>query len=110
MDRKMMSLSVICIVIVSLMAVCVTASARISNAPLYTYRMEQASSEMNFLPTKMNSFTYITENRYTLDYGVPEGCNDDIKLPKRTRDFECPPTVESTCPSTCLWSCWPCWP
>jgi hypothetical protein len=42
---------------------------------LYTVRMEQASSEMNFLPTEQHNFTYTTEHGCTVDYTVSEYCS-----------------------------------
>jgi hypothetical protein len=46
---------------IALLAVTVTASPWSSNTPLYTYRMEQVSSKMNFLPTEQSIFAYTTE-------------------------------------------------
>lgn len=68
MDGKI-SLVVVSIALV-LLVTAVTASPWASSTPLYTLRMEQASSEMNFLPTTMNSFTYTTEKGYTLNYNT----------------------------------------
>ena len=44
-----------------------TAGSLMANTPLYTVRMEQASSEMSFLPTEMNGFTYTTEKGSTVN-------------------------------------------
>lgn len=50
--------------------IAVTASSWTSNTPLCMVRMEQVSSKMNFLPTAVNEFAYITEKGYTLNYNV----------------------------------------
>ena len=52
----------------ALAVTCVTASTSLCNTPLYTFRIEQASSKMNFLPTAMNEFTSTTEKGYNLTY------------------------------------------
>ena len=67
--QKRVSIAVISVSIMSLALACVTASPPTSNTPLYTFRMEQASSESNFLPTAVNEFTYNTKNGYTLNWG-----------------------------------------
>jgi hypothetical protein len=66
MDGKQRMTFVVMSVIFAALAVTVTASA-LPSTPLYTYRMEQASNKMHFLPTEMNGFTYIAEKGYTLD-------------------------------------------
>lgn len=67
--QKRVSIAVVSVSIMSLALACVTASPPTSNTPLYTFRMEQASSESNFLPTAANEFTYNTKNGYTLSWG-----------------------------------------
>lgn len=84
----------------------VSASNWISSTPLFVYRMEQASSEMNFLPTPMNDFTYIAENGHNLNYEVFECCQYNGVIPLKptelTCDFTCLPTsCQPTCDSTC---------
>lgn len=64
MDRKVLISA--CAAFVSLAVMCVTAAPWIVNTPLYTYRMEQASDRMSFLPTSMNTITYTTDERSTL--------------------------------------------
>lgn len=102
MDRKKMVIAVISASLALLAAACVTASSQTKNTPLYTVRMEQASSKMNYLPTVMNSFTYTAEKGYELDYDVLGCC--DAKL------FDVP--TASTCEGgtcgeeTCLYTCW----
>ncbi|MBU7028515.1 MAG: hypothetical protein HXS48_16395 [Theionarchaea archaeon] len=52
----------------------VTADFSTSSTPLYTVRMEQASSSMRFLPTERNKFTYTTEKGYMLTCDVMKSC------------------------------------
>lgn len=66
-ERRKLLVAVMSIVTVFLAVAFVTASPRSFNTPLYTFRMEQQSSEMNFLPGTMNTFIYTTEKGYTLD-------------------------------------------
>ena len=88
------------------------------NAPLYTFRMEQASSNMNFLPTAMNGFEYITEKGYVLDCAGKEYCNNVKPLASENPDTVCTciiitceetcytcSTCDSTCPATCPYTC-----
>lgn len=49
---------------------CATASSWTSHSPLYTFRMEQTSSEMNFLPAERNDFVYTAEKGYELNCDV----------------------------------------
>jgi hypothetical protein len=66
--QKWALMVVVSVAAVSLVMSTVAASPRESDTPLYTVRMEQVSSAMNFLPTEKNSFTYTTESGYTLEY------------------------------------------
>lgn len=50
----------------------VTAFTQTYNTPLYTLRMEQASSNMHFLPTTVNEFTYNAEKEFTLNMSTQE--------------------------------------
>ncbi len=109
MDRtEKMLMAAIGIAIVPLVAACVAASPQVATTPLYTVRMEQASSEMNFLPTAVNDFTYTTEKGYTLGYDIAGCCgslsSDTYQL---TCDYysTCQNTCPDTCPSTCAYSC-----
>lgn len=123
MDKKL-SYAVIGITIAFLVAATVAASPWISsNTPLYTYRMEQASSEMDFLPTEKNDFTYTTEGGYNLNYDVLGCCDDQnplIQTWQYTCEFyetcdtcstcstcsTCPATCPNTCQNTCPYTCW----
>ncbi len=99
----------------------VTATTSHSNTPLYTLRMEQVSSHMNFLPTAVNKFTYITEGGYTLKCRVCgrfDGVNPFAPVTDEPGCTEAPmftcreticvttcPTCTNTCPNTCQVSC-----
>lgn len=109
MDRIRMSIAVASAVVL-LAGAFVTANPQMTS-PLYTIRMEQASSEMNFLPTAVNEFTYSTEKGYSLTYGVAGCCVTPIAL---TEGIPCKVTFEtcvktcltcSTCGSTCGYTC-----
>lgn len=96
----------------------VAASSSPLNTPLYIFRMEQASSEMSFLPTEVNQFTYITEKGYTLDCSVTGSdnvsplntgvwsCEGSTCQPWHTCWCTCPYTCLNTCGATCTyWTC-----
>lgn len=68
--NKNRTLVVVSIVTASLAAMIVTATPQLFNTPLYTFRMEQQSSEMHFLPTEMNTFTYATEKGFTVEQKI----------------------------------------
>ena len=68
MNRKKVSIAVVSTAVVVLAVTCVTASHQTLNTPLYTFRIEQASSEMNFLPTAVSEFTYNTRDGYTVNW------------------------------------------
>ncbi len=112
MDKRQMSLAVVSIVVAFCAITYVTASS-FAATPLYTVRMEQASSKMNFLPTTVNEFTYTAENGYTVNYAVAGYCGGIIPLISggvntcETCDDPtcwntCPDTCEPTCPNTCM--------
>jgi len=91
---KKVLLSVTGGVVVLLAVACVTASSLAVSTPLYTVRMEQASSRMNFLPAEKNGFIYAAENGYNLNYEVTAYCGDMETLGKCTYN-------ETTCAVTC---------
>lgn len=99
MNRRQKLTAVMSVAVVSLAITCVTASPWTANTPLYTFRMEQASNKMNFLPTAVNGFIYSTEKGYALNYDAAGYCG---ATPYGTYDTcgECT-TIEITC-----WSCW----
>ncbi len=102
MNRRNTILAVITLVGISLVIAGVTASSSF-NTPLYTYRMEQQSSSMNFLPREVNGFIYTAENGYTVNYGI-HGCCSIIPLEEPTVPATCPYTCQETC-STCYYTC-----
>jgi hypothetical protein len=116
MNRKVL-VSIVSIAVISLAATAVTASSFSSYTPLYTLRMEQASSEKSFLPTSTNAFTYTAEKGYTWNYDISEGCCGATPLIMtfqptcefyNTCDYTCTstcPSTCSTCPVTCSYSC-----
>jgi hypothetical protein len=61
-----------------LAAACVSASPSEHTTPLYTVRMEQASSEMNFLPTAVNGFTYNTRKGFTVNHEGSACCSAQL--------------------------------
>ncbi|KYK36382.1 MAG: hypothetical protein AYK19_01165 [Theionarchaea archaeon DG-70-1] len=76
MNRKKVSIAVVSMAVAFLAVTCVTASRQTSSTPLYTFRMEQASNRMSFLPTTVNEFTYNTRDGYTLNYEL--GTDSDV--------------------------------
>ena len=90
----------------------VTANPQVkSNTPLYTYRMEQASSGMSFLPTEKNDFTYTTEPGYTLDYTVTltaGSSTPQTTVPMQNTQWITCETCGFTC-DTCINTCQTCY-
>ena len=101
MDKKM-SLVVIGLVAISLAVTCVTAS-EMTNTPLYTVRMEQASSKMNFLPTEKNIFTYTTENGHIVIYDAQCCSAGPLDIPTQPMCL----ITEETCDESCWGTCYP---
>jgi hypothetical protein len=60
---------------------------------LYTYRMEQASSSMNYLPTEMNEILYTAKRGYKLNYELEaeKSSNPEFETldPDCTLDYWC---------------------
>ncbi len=94
MDKKIVTAG---IALALCVATCITASSQ-TTTPLYTYRMEQVSSKMNFLPTERTTFTYTTEKGSALNCDVSP-CGD--KTPLSTLWQTCAPTCLTVCPDTC---------
>lgn len=112
MDGKQkMAIAVVGAVIALCAVTAVTAHSRTQNTPLYTVRMEQASSQMNFLPTAMNEFTYSAESGCTLNCNVSGYCGAEPLITHQADTFcTCFPyceTTEYTCESdpTCMITC-----
>lgn len=92
--------------VVSLLMLAVSVgSANFSlDTPLYTYRMEQASSKMHFLPTEQSTFKYTTEQGRIIE-SVIEYCTvNPVDIPPTNEQNPCEWTVE-TCPQTCVYTC-----
>lgn len=107
--KKRALTALIGVAVISLVITSVAASPKISgNTPLYAFRMEQASSEMSFLPKEKTTFVYTTERGYTLNYDTAEACNV-WGSNYRVQDFPqmVLDTAHATCFShTCLHTCW----
>jgi hypothetical protein len=121
MDRKTIVTTAVCAVLTFFAVALVAAHPQIDSCgtPLYTFRMEQASSEMHFLPTEVNGFSYAAEKGYTVNYdGAGVCCDFDSSTPNTTVPNQintmwitcttCGPTCETcilTC-DTCYCTCW----
>jgi hypothetical protein len=100
-------------VIIALVVMTYAAAAPSINTPLYRYRMEQSSSKMKFLPTRVNEFVYTAEKGWELTHCSLESCTasgygpdtQNILCPYTTTPTCSPQTNCSTCPITCLESC-----
>jgi hypothetical protein len=115
MDGKQkIVIAVISVALVCAVA-CVTADSS-THTPLFRVRMEQASSEKNFLPTEQTPFTYTAESTYTLTCEVSGGCSGIGPLytghntcqdtcPETCEDDTCEETTCATCYSTCTSTC-----
>lgn len=114
MKRKTkMSVAVLSTVIALLAITAVTTGSQVSlNTPLYVFRMEQASSEMNFLSTERNNIAYTIENGSTLNYSISEEYCSAKSSPAicLTDQHICSVDVGTcamvTCASTCPNTCW----
>jgi hypothetical protein len=104
MDGRKMSLVVMSILAVSAAMTFVAASSSASNTPLYTYRMEQTSSKMNFLPTAMNPFAYTTEKGYQLNIDIAGCCSISNQPSTEEETCETCDPGEYTCSSHTCWS------
>jgi hypothetical protein len=99
--NKMISISVVSIAIVALAVTAVSADFSKQSTPLYTYRMEQLSNKMSFLPTEINDFAYNAKGEYTLDYEV-SGANGAVPAgPVSWGRITC-----GTCDPTCWSGCY----
>lgn len=124
MDRKKGILAVaISVALAAFALTAVTATSWKGSTPLYAFRMEQVSSEMNFLPTTAALFAYTAENGHNLAYNIgPCDCGDENPLMPYTcatcsQEMCDEPTVCGTCgtcswmqtcsPNTCPWTEWP---
>lgn len=102
---------------VLLVATTIMASSWTQNTPLYAFRMQQMSSEMNFLPTAVSGFVYtayggcilncdaLGEHCSTGYGGVPadESVEEACQGPETLNGGEtCSYTICSTCENTCI--------
>lgn len=100
---------------------CVAASSSVAHTPLYNLRMEQVSSEMNFLPTAVSGFFYTTEKGFTVGSTITGACCGAVPMGTDATCFQscstcdtcgtcystCPPTCSYTCDDpTCAYTCW----
>jgi hypothetical protein len=104
MNRKRVSCAVFAIALVSFAVMCVAATSHTVYTPLYTVRMEQQSSTMNFLPTEKATFTYAAEKGYNLSSSAGVGCIDVAPL-STSPASTCNPSCFDTCEFTCEWTC-----
>lgn len=116
MDRRKMVIAEVSVVSVVLAVAFIASGSLAAHTPLYTVRMEQASSKMNFLPTERSNFVYTTEEGCNLDFNAV-GCCNSAKLLDTvdtcclttpcvtcngdTCSVTCPATCPNTCPNTC---------
>lgn len=124
MDRKKMSVVLTGGIVAFLAMTCITALPRMTSTPLYTVRMEQASSEMNFLPTEMNTYVYTAAKGYNLNCCITGRCScsggdvnpllpytcgtcDEYYCEEPTHCGTCV-TCYSTCQSSCGGTCSTC--
>jgi len=68
-------------------AVVAASSQKSAHTPLYTYRMEQASSTMNYLPTEMNEILYTAKKGYKLNYELETEKSSNPEF--ETLDLDC---------------------
>jgi hypothetical protein len=74
MERK--KLMVVALVAATALIIATTVSASsFAGSPLFSLRMEQQSSKMNFLPTEIKGFTYAAESKSCLTLDMSLCCN-----------------------------------
>lgn len=108
MNRKKRGIVLILIsaALVSLAITAVIATETSSKTPLFTYRMEQKSNQMNFLSTEINEFTYTAESEYTLKFDNIHGNMDKNAMKFVVQpDGTYYPTCTYICPFTEELSC-----
>jgi hypothetical protein len=113
MKRKTLSLVGAGVIAVSTLVLLSAAASLAAHTPLYTVRMEQASSKMHFLPTEMNEVAYIAEEGYVLTYHVT---GDTCGILSETGLPSCPNMTCATCdpvytcvPTSCQDTCETCY-
>lgn len=78
-------------------ALIVAAHPSLLHSPLYSIRMEQASSNMNFLPRSASEFIYTAQNGYNLNYSAQ--CSTCVRPLEIT--WEGDPTCSTCDQETC---------
>lgn len=108
MDKKLLFISGVSLCL--LISVFAAASPISEYTPLYNFRMEQQSSELHFLPTSANTFTYTTEKGYQIDSGHCALCTKGIQdlITIEITCSTCASTCEDTCLATCPFTCETC--
>lgn len=104
MERK--KLMVVALIAATALIIATTVSASsFTGSPLFSLRMEQQSSKMNFLPAEIKGFTYAAESKSCLTLDMSLCCNAVPLGPEPTSEQNpCEWTVQ-TCPLTCLNTC-----
>jgi hypothetical protein len=97
-------MAVIGVVVTTFAISAVTASPGTLNTPLYTFRMEEASSEMNFLPKEQSPLVYTTGEGYHLNTSAPKYCDNMEALPMTY--YQCWHTFGNECWYTFDDGCW----
>ena len=115
MDKKILAAAIG----MAVLAVTYATAAPSLNTPLYTYRMEQSSSKMHFLPTDINCYTYTAEKGYHIHDNICDIANkgggiDSVINTCNGTGYTCngEPTCHSSCPDTCRETCpgwFTCW-
>ncbi len=106
--QKWISLAVVCVATVAAIAVVTASSPMSMNTPLYTLRMEKASSKMNFLPKTAEIYSYDAKNGHNLTYKDNYAFYDEKLLSTYRCDTWCTCMVGETCEWTCDYTCYTC--
>jgi len=116
MNRNLrISVVVIGMAVLTFLASVAMASQQVTDTPLYAYRIEQASSKMNFLVTKRNVYSYTAESGYELNYGTIKGwgficrIDDETSKGKVCQNFDINPLCMLFTYETCQCTMDTCW-
>ncbi len=124
MDKKQI-IVIVASVAFALFVLTATALSSTPVTPLYTFRMEQQSNDMHFLPTAVKEIVYTTEKGYTIGYDAAgcsgvhlfdtgvltcyySTCGGDtcyLTCPESCHGTCNDPTCPDTCPVTCNPTC-----
>ena len=117
MDKKIIVIAASVTLVFFAAAVTARPQATVTDTPLYTFRMEQASNNMHFLPATVNEFTYTTQKGFTVacDTTLYSGSITPQTVPQVYTIWvtckTCGPTCDTcrrtcnTCYCTCEWPC-----